>query len=438
MALNYIWIGFFLLAFFTAILKLIGYIFKDFFLQFGYHANPDDLMVFSHIVQSTFDMATTSVTISIGLIGAMALWLGIMKIGEEGGAINILSRIIGPFFQQLFPEVPKNHPAFGSMLMNFSANMLGLDNAATPLGLKAMNELQTLNPKPDTATNAQIMFLVLNASGLTIIPVSIMAIRAANGSANPSEIFIPILIATYCSTLAGLIAVSIYQKINLFKPIVFSYLAGGTLAIAGLIWYFTGLPQEKIGQTSSLIGNGVIFSIIISFILLALKKRINIFETFIEGAKNGFDVAIKIIPYLVAMLVAIGVFRASGAMDILMDLIRGTFLGINQLLLAIGSNRIIDVTFVEALPVAIMKPLSGSGARGLMVDAMKTYGTDSFIGNLAATLQGATETTFYVLAVYYGAVSVKRARHTVACALIADIVGVIAAIIVAYIFFTNN
>jgi spore maturation protein SpmA len=438
MALNYIWIGFFLLAFFTAILKLTGYIFKDFFLQFGYHANPNDLMIFSHIVQSTFDMATTSVTISIGLIGAMALWLGIMKIGEEGGAINILSRIIGPFFQQLFPEVPKNHPAFGSMLMNFSANLLGLDNAATPLGLKAMNELQTLNPKPDTATNAQIMFLVLNASGLTIIPVSIMAIRAANGSANPSEIFIPILITTYCSTLAGLIAVSIYQKINLFKPIVLAYLAGGTLAIAGLIWYFTGLPQEKIGQTSSLIGNGIIFSIIISFILLALKKKINIFETFIEGAKNGFDVAIKIIPYLVAMLVAIGVFRASGAMDILMDLIRGTFLGINQLLLAIGSNRIIDVTFVEALPVAIMKPLSGSGARGLMVDAMKTYGTDSFIGNLSATLQGATETTFYVLAVYYGAVSVKRARHTVACALIADIVGVIAAIIVAYIFFTNN
>jgi len=437
MTLNYIWIGFFLLAFLTATLKLLSYFFRDLLLQFGYHANPDDLMVFSNIVQSTFDMATTSVTISIGLIGAMALWLGIMKIGEDGGAINVLSRVIGPFFQQLFPEVPKNHPALGSMLMNFSANMLGLDNAATPLGLKAMKELQTLNPKPDTATNAQIMFLVLNASGLTIIPVSIMAIRAANGSANPSEVFIPILITTYCATIAGLISVAFYQKINLFKPIVLSYLVGGTLAIACLIWYFVGLPQEQIGKTSSIIGNGIIFSIIIAFILLALKKGINIFESFIEGAKNGFEVAIKIIPYLVAMLVAIGVFRASGAMDILMDLIRNIFLGMNHILLSIGTEYIIDVKFVEALPVAIMKPLSGSGARGLMVDAMKTYGTDSFIGNLSATLQGATETTFYVLAVYYGAVSVKRSRHTVACALIADIVGVIAGIIVAYLFFTK-
>lgn len=436
MVLNYIWIAFFVLAFIMALIKVLGYIFRDYLIQFGWQFGIDDLNIFSTMVQSTFDMAATSVTISIGLIGAMALWLGLMKIGEDGGAISILSKVVSPFFGALFPDVPKNHPALGSMLMNFSANMLGLDNAATPLGLKAMNELQAINPKPDTASNAQIMFLVLNASGLTIIPVSIMAIRAANGSLNPSEVFIPILITTFCSTLAGLIAVAVYQKINLLKPVVLVYLLGAISLIALLIWYFVNLPQDKIGEVSSLLGNSIIFTIIIAFILLALRKRINIFESFIEGAKGGFDVAVKIIPYLVAMLVAIGVFRASGAMNLVMDLIRGMFEGINYLLIVLGSEAVINTKFVEALPVAIMKPLSGSGARGLMVDAMKTYGADSFVGNLSATLQGATETTFYVIAVYYGAVAVKKTRYTVPCALIADAVGVVVGVIVAFIFFT--
>jgi len=436
MVLNYIWIAFFVLAFIMALIKVLGYIFRDYLVQFGWQFGIDDLNIFSAMVQSTFDMAATSVTISIGLIGAMALWLGLMKIGEDGGAISILSRIVSPFFGALFPEVPKNHPALGSILMNFSANMLGLDNAATPLGLKAMNELQSINPQPDTASNAQIMFLVLNASGLTIIPVSIMAIRAANGSLNPSEVFIPILITTFSSTLAGLIAVAVYQKINLLKPVVLAYLLGAISLIGLLIWYFVSLPQDKIGGASNLLGNSIIFTIIIAFILLALRKRINIFESFIEGAKGGFDVAVKIIPYLVAMLVAIGVFRASGAMNLVMDLIRSLFEGINYMLTALGSETVINTKFVEALPVAIMKPLSGSGARGLMVDAMKTYGADSFIGNLSATLQGATETTFYVIAVYYGAVAVKKTRYTVPCALIADIVGVVVGVIVAFIFFT--
>ena len=436
MVLNYIWIAFFILAFIMALIKVLGYIFRDYLIQFGWEFGIDDLNIFSAMVQSTFDMAATSVTISIGLIGAMALWLGLMRIGEDGGAISILSRVVSPFFGALFPEVPKNHPALGSMLMNFSANMLGLDNAATPLGLKAMNELQTINPKPDTASNAQIMFLVLNASGLTIIPVSIMAIRAANGSLNPSEVFIPILITTFCSTLAGLIAVAVYQKINLLKPVVLIYLLVAISLIVLLIWYFVNLPQDKIGEVSSLLGNSIIFTIIIAFILLALRKRINIFESFIEGAKGGFDVAVKIIPYLVAMLVAIGVFRASGAMNLVMDLIRSLFEGINYVLVSLGSETVINTKFVEALPIAIMKPLSGSGARGLMVDAMKTYGADSFVGNLSATLQGATETTFYVIAVYYGAVAVKKTRYTVPCALIADIVGVVVGVIVAFIFFT--
>lgn len=436
MALNYIWIAFFLIAFITALLKVLGYLFRDFFVQYGWNFGVEDLNVFSSIVQSTFDMAEVSVTIAIGLIGAMTFWLGIMKIGEDGGAINFLSRLIGPFFQGIFPDIPKNHPAFGSMLMNISANMLGLDNSATPLGLKAMEELQTLNPHKETASNSQIMFLVLNASGLTIIPVSIMAIRAANGSGNPSEVFIPILITTYCATIAGLVSVALYQKINLFKPQIFKYLAGGTLLIALLIWYFTGLPQEEVGQVSSLMGNSIIFTIIVSFIVLALYRKVNIFESFIEGAKDGFQVSIKIIPYLVAMLVAIGVFRASGAMDILMSLIRGFFEFINWTMSSAGISYQMDTKFVEGLPVAIMKPLSGSGARGLMVDAMTNFGSDSFVAKLSATLQGATETTFYVIAVYYGAVAVKNSRYTVSCALIADLVGVIAGIIVAYIFYS--
>lgn len=425
MALNYIWIGFFLIGFLVALLRVIGYYFHNFFEQaFGIIFDKADLLVFSDIINSTFDMAETSVTISIYLIGVMTLWLGLMKIGEMGGAVNVLSRIVGPFFSKLFPELPKNHSAGGSMLMNFSANMLGLDNAATPLGLKAMHELQSLNPSKDSASNAQIMFLVLNTSGLTIIPISVMALRAAEGAANPSDIFLPILIATYFSSLAGLIAVSLYQRINLFQPVILAYLGGITLVILGIVYYFYNLPQEEASTLSSLVGNFILFFIIISFIVLAIRKHVNVYDSFIEGAKEGFEVAIKIIPYLVAMLVAIGVFRASGAMDLIVSAIGSFFslLGINT-------------DFVPALPTAFMKPLSGSGARGMMIEAMHTYGVDSFVGRLASTVQGSTETTFYTLAVYYGAVSIRNTRYTVTCGLIADFFGVLAAILVGYIFF---
>lgn len=409
MALNYIWTAFFLVAFIVGLIKLIF---------FG------DTEVFTKMVDSTFSMAETSVNIAIYLIGVMTLWLGIMKIGEEGGAVKILSKIISPLFNRLFPEVPKDHPAGGSMLMNFAANMLGLDNAATPLGLKAIGELQEINPNKDTASNAQIMFLVLNTSGLTVIPISILAIRAAQGAANPADVFIPILLATYFSTLVGLIAVSIYQKINLVDATVLAYLGGGTLMIAGIIYYFYQLPQEEIGKMSSLAGNFILFSIIIAFLSLAIGKRVNIYESFIEGAKEGFSVAVKIIPYLVAMLVAIGVFRASGAMDMLVSAIGWCFA-------KLGANT----DFVPALPTAFMKPLSGSGARGMMVEAMQTYGADSFVGRLASTFQGSTETTFYTLAVYFGAVNIRKTRYTVTCGLIADLAGVIAAIFIAYLFF---
>ena len=435
MVLNYIWIGFFLIAFIVAILRVVGYFFRDFLLVFNLHFSLEDLNVFSAIIDSTFKSAETSIGIIIYLIGVMALWLGIMKIGEDGGAINVLSKAVGPFFHRLFPEIPKNHPANGSILMNFSANMLGLDNAATPLGLKAMDELQELNPQKEVASNAQIMFLVLNASGLTIIPVSIMAIRGAQGAGNPSDVFIPILISTFFATLAGLFAVAFFQKINLLNKIVIAYLGSATIAIALLIWYFVSLPPDQIGTQSSLLGNFIIFSIIVSFITLAIRKKVNVFDSFIEGAKGGFDVAIKIIPYLVAMLVAIGVFRASGAMDILLGLIDRFFLGINYLLVFMHAPYTINTDFVNALPVALMKPLSGSGARGLMVEAMQTYGADSFIGKLASTFQGSTETTFYVLAVYFGSVGIKHTRHAVPAALIADLAGIIAAISIAYIFF---
>lgn len=425
MALNYIWIGFFLIGFVVALCRIIGYYFRHYFEQtFGWVFDQTDLSVFSDIVNSTFTMAETSVNIAIYLIGVMTLWLGLMKIGEMGGAVNVLSRIVGPFFSKLFPDLPKNHPAGGSILMNFSANMLGLDNAATPLGLKAMHELQTINPSKDTASNPQIMFLVLNTSGLTLIPISVMALRAAEGAANPSDIFLPILIATYFSTLAGLIVVSIYQRINLFQPIVLTYLIGITAFIVGAMYYLNGLTQEQTGMISSLVGNFILFFIIIGFILLALRKRINIYDAFIDGAKEGFEVAIKIIPFLVAMLVAIGVFRASGAMDIMVS-------GIGSVFGFLGFNT----DFVPALPTAIMKPLSGSGARGMMVEAMQTYGVDSFVGRLASAIQGSTETTFYTLAVYYGAVSIKNTRYTVTCGLIADFVGIVAAIVVGYIFF---
>lgn len=347
-----------------------------------------------------------------------------MKIGEEGGAVKILSRIISPLFTKLFPEIPKDHPAGGSMLMNFAANMLGLDNAATPLGLKAMNELQDLNPNKDTASNAQIMFLVLNTSGLTLIPISIMALRAAQGAANPADVFIPILLTTYFSTLAGLIVVSVYQKINFLNLTVLGYLGLVSSAIAGIIYYFYQLPQESIGKQSGLAGNFILFSIIIVFLSLAIGKKVNVYENFVEGAKDGFTVAVKIIPYLVAMLVAIGVFRASGAMDMLVS-------GVGWCFAKLGANT----DFVPALPTAFMKPLSGSGARGMMVEAMQTYGADSFVGRLAATFQGSTETTFYTLAVYFGAVNIRKTRYTVTCGLIADLAGIIAAIFIAYLFF---
>lgn len=409
MALNYIWIAFFIIAFVVGLVKLIF---------FG------DNEVFTKIMDSTFEMAETSVKISIYLIGVMSLWLGIMKIGENGGAVRALSRITGPFFNKLFPEIPKDHPANGSMLMNFCANMLGLDNAATPLGLKAMGELQELNPKKDTASNAQIMFLVLNTSGLTVVPVSILAIRAAEGAVNPADVFLPILLATYFSTIAGLLAVSFVQKINLLNRTVLTYLGGLTLIIAGILWGFTSLPEERISSVSTLSANILLFSIIISFLSLAVIKKVNVYDSFIEGAKEGFTVAIKIIPFLVAMLVAIGVFRASGAMDMLISGIGWCF-----------ALFLDDIRFVDALPTAFMKPLSGSGARAMMVEAIHLHGADSFVGRLAATFQGSTETTFYTLAIYFGAVNIRKTRHAVGCGLIADAAGIVAAIFIAYLFF---
>jgi len=408
MALNYVWVSFFLITFIVAIVKLIG----------------GDTEVFQNIVNSLFESAANGATISLGLIGMMTFALGIMKIGEKGGMINIFARAVGPFFNRLFPEIPKNHPALGSILMNFSANALGLDNAATPLGLKAMKELQELNPQKDTASNAQIMFIVLNASSLTLLPISIMAYRQAAGAAQPSDIFLPILIATFFSTLTALILVSIYQKINLFQKTIILYLGGLVVLVGGDLYYFSTLTPTEIDIVSRVFGNLVLFGLFVSFIALALFKRINVYDAFIEGAKEGFDVAVKIIPYLVAILVGIAVFRASGTMDYLVE-------GVSYLIALAG----IDTAFVEALPVAFMKPLSGSGARGLMVELMETNGADDFAARVACVIQGSTETTFYVLAVYFGSVAIKKTRHALPCALLAELVGVIAAIIVAYIFF---
>ena len=409
MVLNYIWIGFFLIAFVVALFKL---------LVFG------DMTIFPNIMNSTFEYAKMGFELSLGLTGVMTLWLGVMKIGENGGAIKLLSKGISPLFNKLFPEIPKNHPVHGSMVMNIAANMLGLDNAATPLGLKAMNELQELNKTKDTASNPMIMFLVLNTSGLTIIPISIMVYRAQMGAADPSDIFIPILLSTFVSTLAGIIAVSIAQKINLFTKTILLYLGSITLLLTGVIWGFTVLSSEKLNMVSSVAANIILFSIIIGFILLAIRKKINVSDSFIEGAKDGFSIAVKIIPFLVAILVGIGVFRASGAMDSLMS-------GIAWLFTSIGLNA----NFVEALPVAFMKPLSGAGARGLMIDAMNQHGVDSFVGRLACTFQGATDTTFYIIAVYFGSVGIRKVRHAVTCGLIADLAGIIAAIFIAYLFF---
>jgi len=409
MALNYVWISFFLIAFVVALFKLI-------FLG--------DQQIFQTIINGTFDTASAGAEISLKLIGLMSLWLGIMKIGEKGGMIQIFAKIVGPFFNKLFPEIPKNHPALGSVLMNFSANMLGLDNAATPVGLKAMKELQELNPNKDTASNAQIMFLVLNASSLTLLPITIMAYRKEAGAADPADVFIPILLATFFSTLVGLVVTALYQRINLLNKVILAYIGGLTIFIGSLLYYFSTLNQEEINLISQVASNVILFTIITSFIALAAYRKVNVFESFIEGAKEGFEVAVKIIPYLVGILVAVGVFRASGAMDYLVD-------GVS----AIVSWAGFDTRFVEALPVAFMKPMSGSGARGLMIDLMHLRGADDFAARVSCVIQGSTETTFYVLAVYFGSVAIKKTRHALPAALLAELAGVIAAIFIAYIFF---
>ena len=409
MVLKVIWVGFFLVAFAVAAVKLLF---------------MGDTQVFSSMVTATFDMAETAFEISLGLTGVLTLWLGLMRVGEKGGVIAALSKVVRPFFHRIFPEIPKNHPVHGSMVMNFAANMLGLDNAATPLGLKAMQELQELNPSDDTASNAQIMFLVLNTSGLTLIPISVMVYRAQMGAANPSDVFLPILLTTFFSTMAGLISVAIVQRINLFDRVVMGYMGGLTALIAGMLFYFSRLPQEQVQLVSTVVANVLLFGIITLFILMAAIKRVNVYEAFIEGAKEGFPVVIKIIPYLVAILVGIGVFRASGAMDLLVG-------GIGWSFAMVGMNT----DFIEALPTALMKPLSGSGARGMMVDAMQTHGADSFIGRLTSTFQGSTDTTFYIIALYFGSVSIKKTRHAVACGLIADGTAIVAGIFIGYVFF---
>jgi spore maturation protein SpmA len=407
--LNYIWIAFFLISLVVGFVKLVF---------FG------DTEIFTNMVNSTFEMAGVSVEICIGLIGVLTLWMGLMRVGEKGGAVNILAKLVRPFFNKLFPEVPKDHPVFGSIIMNFAANMLNLDNAATPLGLKAMQELQDLNPEKDSASNAQIMFLVLNTSGLTVIPITIMVYRAQQGAANPSDVFLPILLTTFFSTLAGLISVAVVQRINLLDKTILAYLIGLTSFVGATIFFFSRLPQEQVETLSNVIANVILFGIIAGFISLAMIRKVNVYEAFIEGAKDGFPVIIKIIPYLVAILVAIGVFRASGAMGYLVA-------GIGHAFTAVGINT----DFIEALPTALMKPLSGSGARGMMLDAMQTHGADSFVGRLASTFQGATDTTFYAIALYFGSVGVRNTRHTVACALIADFTAIVAGIFIAYIFF---
>lgn len=409
MVLNYIWIGFLTIAFIVGCIR---------FVAFG------DASVLPDMMNATFDSAKSGFTISLGLTGVLALWLGIMKIGEKGGAIQAFSKIVAPFFSKIFPDIPKNHPASGSIFMNIAANMLGLDNAATPLGLKAMKELQEINPKKDEASNPMIMFLVLNTSGLTIIPIGVMVYRAQMGAANPADVFLPILIATFLSSLAGLIAVSIYQRINLFNKVIIGVLGTMCALIAGLFVGIRHLSQEQLTTYSTLTSSFILLGIIVTFVLTAAVKRINVYEAFIDGAKDGFKVAVDVIPYLIAILVAVGVFRASGAMDFLIE-------GMARFFAWIGINT----DFVGALPTAIMKPLSGSGARGLMVDAMQQYGADSFVGRLASTIQGSTDTTFYILAVYFGSVGIKKTRYALTCGLIADLIGITAAIIIAYIFF---
>lgn len=407
--LNIIWISFFLVAFCTALFKLV-------FLG--------DQQIFAQIMEAMFALSKSAFEISLGLTGVLALWLGIMRIGEKSGFILLLTQGLTPLFSRLMPDVPKGHPALGAIVMNISANALGLDNAATPLGIKAMQELQTLNPNPETASNAQILFLVINTSSVTLFPVTIFTYRAQLGSANPTDVFIPILIATYMSTLAGLLAVAFVQKINLLDKIIAAYLGGFTLVVGGILAYFSSLPQQQMLEQSAIISNFILFSLVITFILGAINKEINAYEAFIEGAKEGFHTATTLIPYLVAMLVAIGVFRASGALDLLADLAR-----------AAVHYFMLDDRFVDALPTALIKPFSGSGARAMMIDTMKAMGADSFAGRLSSIVQGSTETTFYVLAIYFGSVGIKHIRHAAACGIIADLAGVVASIFVAYWFF---
>ncbi len=409
MVLNYIWIAFFLIAFCIATIRLVF---------------MGDTEVFPAIINSTFDTSKTAFEISLGLTGVLSLWLGIMKIGEKGGVVNALARVLSPVFTKLFPDIPKGHPVTGSIFMNIAANMLGLDNAATPLGLRAMEQLQGLNPKKDTATNPMIMFLVLNTSGLTLIPVSIMVYRAQMGAAQPTDIFVPLLLATFFSTLAGIVVTSIYQRINLVNRTMLLTLGGMSAAIAAIIWGFSQMDKTQMNVVSTSVANILLMLIIVVFILAGMRKKVNVYDAFIEGAKEGFATAVRIIPYLVAILVGIGVFRASGAMDMLID-------GIKWMVASLGGNT----DFVGALPTALMKPLSGSGARGMMVDAMTTYGADSFVGRLSCVFQGSTDTTFYILAVYFGSVGVRYTRHAVACGLLADLAGVIAAIAICYMFF---
>lgn len=409
MVLNYIWIAFFLVAFVVALGKLIF---------------TGDTLVFTDIINATFDSAKTGFEISLGLTGVLTLWLGIMKIGEKGGLIQSFARAASPVFSKLFPDLPKDHPVTGSIFMNFSANLLGLDNAATPMGLKAMQQLQELNPQKETASNSMIMFLCINASGLTLIPITIMMYRVQMGAANPSDVFLPILLTTLTSTIVAVLIVCFKQRINVFQKNLLIFFGSVFLFVAGLSWLFTSLEQDKVSLYSTIFANTLLFTIICGFIISGMRKKLNVYDTFIEGAKEGFQTAVTIIPYLVAVLVGIGVFRASGAMDFLIEGIR---LGVS----ALG----MDTQFVGGLPTIFMKPLSGGGARGMMIDAMKTYGVDSFVGRLASIIQGSCDTTFYVVALYYGSVAIRNTRYTVQASLLADLAGAIAAIAVTYIFF---
>ncbi|MBQ4483664.1 MAG: spore maturation protein [Prevotella sp.] len=409
MVLNYIWIAFFLIAFGIALIRLVF---------FG------DTEVFPALMNSTFDSSKNAFEISLGLTGMLALWLGVMKIGERGGVVNLLARLLSPIFTKLFPDIPKGHPATGSIFMNIAANMLGLDNAATPLGLKAMEQLQKLNEEKMTASNPMIMFLVLNTSGLTLVPVSILAYRSQMGAAQPTDVFVPILLATFFATLAGIIVTSLYQRINLLNRTMLLTMLGVSAVVAAIIWGFSRLDSAMMNTVSISAASILLMVIIVGFIVAAMRKKVNVYDAFIEGAKEGFTTAVRIIPYLVAILVAIAVFRASGAMDALMD-------GIKWCINLTGANA----EFVDALPTAIMKPLSGSGARGMMVDAMTQYGADSFVGRLSCIFQGSTDTTFYILAVYFGSVGIRYTRHAVACGLLADLAGIVSAIFIAYMFF---